>query len=116
MGTLSDGHCPLLVHSSKLLPLIMALEILYTWDGDSTLLLLLLQLQLRPGVASVLYRYGPRGSGTLQLVWPRFYTGMVPEALTTSTTPSWCNSWGPGEWRLGTGVALCITQHGPSSS
>ena len=34
MGTLSNGHGPLLVHSSKLLPLIMALEILYTWDRD----------------------------------------------------------------------------------
>ena len=37
MGTLSDGHGPLLVHSSKLLPLIVALEILYTWDGDYAL-------------------------------------------------------------------------------
>ena len=42
MGTLSVGHGPLLVHSSKLLPLIMALEILYSWDRDYRL--------VRPGV------------------------------------------------------------------
>ena len=62
MGTLSDGHCPLLVHSSKLLPLIMALEILYTWDGDY-----------------FNFNYA--------LVWPRYYTGMVPEALAHC---NWC--------------------------
>ena len=62
MGTLSDGHGPLLVHSSKLLPLIVALEILYTWDGDY-----------------FNFNYA--------LVWPRYYTGMVPEALAHC---NWC--------------------------
>ena len=36
--------------------------------------LLQLQLQLRPGVASVLYRYGPRGSSSLPTVRPRYET------------------------------------------
>ena len=107
MGTLSDGHGPLLVHSSKLLPLIVALEILYTWDGDY-----------------FNFNYA--------LVWPRYYTGMVPEAL------AHCNWCGLGLYRYGprssynfnyTLVALedpdletwywrgpCMTQRGPSDS
>ena len=89
MGTLSDGHGPLLVHSSKLLPLIVALEILYTWDGDYAL--------VRPGVLHRvvpvtlvrpgLHFYFCFFNFNYALVWPRYYTGMVPEALAHC---NWC--------------------------
>ena len=68
MGTLSDGHCPLLVHSSKLLPVILALEILYTWDGDYALVRPLYDTERSQGLLRIL------GTGDYALVRPLYNT------------------------------------------
>ena len=105
MGTLSDGHCPLLVHSSKLLPLIMALEILYTWDGDYALVRpgvlhrVVPVTLVRPGVT-----LGDLANGGLALVWPCVLHSMVPVALEDPDLETWY-------WR-----GPCMTQRGPSDS